>query len=189
MVHRRRLTITVLGSREIRRRIEEEDLITGYLNLDIQLQPNGFDLTVGGVFTFQEAGEIDFDNSRRRIPSLEVFPLSDGIWYLAPGAYAIGIREKINLPGDLRAEAFPIMGDSIHRSTVMRCGCISASGRWDVGYSGMGRSLLVVYNPFGLRLHENARVIQIKFERVEGADKAYNGLFQNEKSIDRGRPK
>jgi dUTP pyrophosphatase len=170
--------MTVLGSKELRRRIEEEDLITGYIDLDVQLQPNGFDLSVENVFVFLEAGEIGFET--RYIPNIEPVPLVDGIWLLKPGAYAIGLREKINLPGDLRAEAHPIMGDSMHRSTVMRCGNVTASGRWDVGYSGMGRSLLIVHNPFGLRLRENARVIQIKFERVEGADMAYTGDYQNE---------
>ena len=176
--------MTVLGSKEIRRRILEEDLITNYIDLESQLQPNGFDLCVASVFTFTEAGEIAFANSDRIIPRLDPYPLSEGIWFLGPGAYAIGIREKINLPGDLRVDAHPIMGDSIHRSTVMRCGNVMASGRWDVGYSGVGRSLLIVHNPFGLKLHENARVIQIRFDRVEGVDKAYDGEYQNETYLD-----
>lgn len=173
--------MTVLGSAEIRRRILEEGLITGYIDLDTQLQPNGFDLCVENVFTFTEAGEIDYSNKNRHIPKIAVMtPDENGIWFLPQGAYAIGIKEKINLPSDIKAEANLIMGDSIHRSTVMRCGCVMASGRWDVGYSGMGRSLLVVHNPYGLKLHKHGRLIQIKFYRVENVDKAYEGDYQNE---------
>jgi len=32
------------------------------------LAPNGFDLTVGKIFEFESAGDIDFSNSERVVP-------------------------------------------------------------------------------------------------------------------------
>jgi len=170
--------VTVIGSKEIRRRILEEKLVENYIDLETQLQPAGFDLTVKNVGKFSKGGKIDFNNSRRSIPDVIHLPLRHYLkrnpyWLIAPGAYMVSLNEKVNMPLDL-------MGDSIYRSSLMRCGVFTGLGRWDPGYSGTGVSLLIVANPHGFKLYKNARICQIKFERVEDVDSGYNGLYQNE---------
>jgi hypothetical protein len=38
----------------------------------------------------------------------------------------------------------------------------------------------MVYNPGGVRLAQNARLLQLVFFEIEGGTHAYNGFFQNE---------
>jgi len=170
--------VTVIGSKEIRRRILEENLVENYIDLETQLQPAGFDLTIDIIGTFKGGGSIDFDNSNRNVPKVLPIPPEsqtgrNPYWILKPGAYMISLNEKINMPLDL-------MGDSMYRSSLMRCGVFTGLGRWDPGYSGVGVSLLVVHNPNGFWLSKNARICQVKFTRVEGVDSGYNGQYQNE---------
>ena len=170
--------MTVIGSKEIRRRILEENLVENYIDLETQLQPAGFDLTIDIIGTFKGEGSIDFDNRDRDIPEVLQLPPEPQTerkpyWALKPGAYMVLLNEKINMPLDLA-------GDSMYRSSLMRCGVFTGLGRWDPGYSGVGVSLLVVHNPDGFRLFKNARICQIKFIKVEGIDSGYNGQYQNE---------
>ena len=51
---------------------------------------------------------------------------------------------------------------------------------WDAGYSGRSQSLLVVYNPQGLRLQKNARIVQLIFLQLTGTTEGYNGAYQGE---------
>lgn len=173
--------MSVLGSKEIRRRILEENLIENYIDLDVQTQPSGFDFTVGKIGTLLDMGAVDFDNTNRWIPPVKWFEpqhlnIETGkpYWFLKPGVYVMIYNEKLNLPLDL-------MGDSFHRSSLMRCGVLVNHGRWDPGYSGMGRSILIVHNPHGFQLYKNARVTQIKFYKVEGVETGYSGRYQKEK--------
>jgi len=67
------------------------------------------------------------------------------------------------------------------RSTLLRCGASLETALWDPGYRGRSQSLLVVYNPHGLRLKKNARLMQLIFLRLEkDAEKAYAGRYQGE---------
>ncbi len=45
-----------LNKEQILKLIRKNNLIAGYINLDIQLTPNGFDLTAGEIFEFACAG-------------------------------------------------------------------------------------------------------------------------------------
>lgn len=166
--------MSVISSDEIRRRILEEKLVENYIDLDVQIQPCGFDLTVRKVGKLHERGVVDFDNTRRHVPDiLWLQPEEDIPWYLDPGTYMMVFNEQLNIPLDL-------MADSIFRSSLMRCGVFTGLGRWDPGYSGTGQSLLIVHNPYGLTLSKNARTTQVKFTRVEGVKQGYRGQYQNE---------
>jgi len=44
----------MLNRQEIKDLIIKNKLIENYINLDIQLTPNGFDLTVGNIFKFNK---------------------------------------------------------------------------------------------------------------------------------------
>ena len=61
----------MLNKSEIKTLIEQKKLIENYINLDIQLTPNGFDLTVGKIFAFSEPGALDFSNKERVVPEIK----------------------------------------------------------------------------------------------------------------------
>jgi len=166
----------ILGKDEILRLIKgKPPLIEGYLDLDTQLQPSGFDLTVKEIYVPEEEGEIDFSNRRRKIPRWHELEAQDDAFFLRPGAYIISYNEKVNLPLNIAAMVKP-------RSSLLRMGATIATALWDPGYRGRGKSLLLVFNPHGIRLYRNARVAQMVFFLVTGGTGAgYKGLFQHEK--------
>ena len=152
----------------------ESPLIAEYLNLKEQLQPNGFDLTLKQVSLLQNKGCVAKNNRDRRICHLS--PLSfDGLDYidLPPGIYSITFNEVVNLPTNVMALAMP-------RSSLLRCGVTVNTAVWDAGYSGRSESLLVVYNPQGFRLQQDARVIQLIFFNLSDKTEGYQGTYQGE---------
>lgn len=165
----------IIGGAELRRLIVERDppLVSDWVDLEVQLQPAGFDLTVREVRRFSGAGYIDFDNSRRRVAESELVPFSDGKVHLGRGAYLLVFNEYLRLPHDIMAIARP-------RSSLLRCGATVETAVWDPGYEGRGRALLVVFNEHGITLERNARVVQLVFLRVQGAGPGYAGAYKGE---------
>jgi len=168
----------MLNRQEIAKLIKEKNLVQDYINLDVQLTPNGFDLTVANVFAFNTPGALDFSNKEREIPSLkEVITkkknLKDkfGWWHLKQGAYKIRTNEIINLPRDLIALAFS-------RTSLLRIGAFTQHGVWDAGFRGKSEFILVVNNPKGLKLKENARIAQLVFLKIKKTSKGYQGIYQ-----------
>src|SRR6056297_3308276 len=107
----------MLNEDQIKKLIEEKDLIQNYFDLDLQLTPNGFDMTIGKLFEFDEQGSLDFSNSEREIPEgKEIYTQKQsppsgaggrnsspkknsskqkyGWWNLTPGAYKIKTNER-----------------------------------------------------------------------------------------------
>ena len=83
-------------------------------------------------------------------------------------------NEIVSIPSDAAALARA-------RSSLLRCGAALETALWDPGYRGRSQSLLVVYNPAGLRLKKNARLMQLIFLRLEKeAEKLYSGRYQGE---------
>ncbi len=164
--------MTVLSEEEIRRLILEEKLVDGYIDLDTQLQPNGFDCTLRSVYRVKGVGKIDFDNSERVLPEVEELEF-DGDWvFLERGVYRARINEVVNLPRDLMAFARP-------RSSLIRCGANVLTAVWDAGYRGRSEVGVVVYGE-GLWLKRNARIVQLVFIRMSGESSGYSGVYQNE---------
>jgi dUTP pyrophosphatase len=167
--------MAVLADSEIRRLIKNEPpLIEGYVDLNAQLQANGFELTLRNVAVIQSAGRIAVDNSQRVIS--EVSPLVfDGLGdiELIPGTYLITYNEIVHLPRNLMALGRP-------RSSLLRCGVTIGTAVWDAGYEGRSQSLLVVYNTRGIRLQRNARIMQLIFMEMTGESQGYNGIYQGE---------
>jgi dUTP pyrophosphatase len=165
----------VLAKHDIRRLIQQEPpLIEGYPDLEQQLQPNGFDLTIREIALPQQAGRITVDNRQRLVSDLAplVFDGLDSI-QLIPAAYVITFNEVVHLPLDIMALARP-------RSSLLRCGVTVENAVWDAGYSGRSQALMVVYNPQGLCLQRNARIVQMVFFRLTGATEGYQGAYQGE---------
>jgi len=172
----------MLNSREIRRLIEERRLIEGYINLDEQLQPSGFDLSLGEVHAFDGGGSADFSNRERRIaPTRSLQPDGEGWYELPRGCYVIVYNEVVRMPLSLVAIARS-------RSTLLRNGAAVETAVWDPGYQGRSSSLLVVHNPHGIRLKRDARVIQLVFFGTDEVEGGYSGVFQHERiQPDEGR--
>lgn len=167
----------MLNRGQIERLIEEGDLLEGFPHLETQVQPHGFDVTVGEIFEFSGRGRIDFSNDEREMPdtkniNLEKKNKSDeyGWWDLDRGAYKVRTNERVNLPNDLIALGFP-------RSSLMRMGAFAQNAVWDAGFSGKGEFILVVENEEGVEIKENARVVQLVFIPVERAEKGYDGKY------------
>ena len=166
----------VLGREALRRRIlSERPLVTDWLHLDDQLQPNGFDLTLRDIGSFAGAGTIAADNAGRRLPDVRPLPFGeDGFVDLAPGPYQIVFNEVVDLPNDLMALGRP-------RSSLGRCGVAIHSAVWDAGYRGRSMSLLVVNNPSGFRVERDARLLQLVFFALdEAVGSGYRGAYQGE---------
>ena len=168
----------MLNHQEIEKMIKEKELIADYLNLNIQLTANGFDLTVGSIFGFIDAGVLDFSNKERVVPlTKEIHPKRKGPqdkfgwWNLKRGAYKIRTNEVLNLPQDLVAIAFS-------RSSLLRMGVFTQTAVWDAGFKGRSEFILIVENPGGLKLKQNARIIQLTFFRINKTDFGYQGIYQ-----------
>jgi dUTP pyrophosphatase len=169
-------TAGVLGQADLLRRIQSErPLITDWLDLEAQVQPNGFDLTLQAISRLEGPGAIGTDNADRVLP--EAVPLefgADGFVSLSPGPYQIVYNEIVDLPNDLMALGRP-------RSSLCRCGVTIHTAVWDAGYRGRSTSLLVVDNPAGFRLQQNARVMQLVFFLLTRAvEEGYRGVYQGE---------
>ena len=166
---------TVLSKQDIHQLINQEPpLIEGWINLEEQVQANGFDLTLREVGMLQSAGRIAVSDDERLIPNLAPL-VFDGLGFmeLMPGIYIITYNEIVHMPRDIMALARP-------RSSLLRCGVTIDTAVWDAGYSGRSQSLMVVYNPQGFRLQKNARVIQLIFWQLTQETEGYQGTYQGE---------
>ncbi|PPD57447.1 deoxyuridine 5'-triphosphate nucleotidohydrolase [Dehalogenimonas etheniformans] len=167
--------MTCIAKEELLRLIENKpSLITDYLCLQDQVQPNGIDLTLKEVFNIDGPGVIPVDNAQRKLSSLSPLPFDgkDRI-HLKPGDYLITYNEVVSLPKDVMA-----LGRT--RSSLLRCGAAIHTAVWDAGYSGRSQSLVVVYNKDGIILEKNARLLQLVFFRLGSETEGYSGIYQNE---------
>lgn len=150
-----------------------------FIDLETQLTPNGFDLTVEKIFDFSSAGALDFSNSERVIPEgREILAKKRnskdqyGWWNLKKGTYKVKTNEIVNLPKNLLGIAFP-------RSSLLRMGAFTQTGVWDAGFSGKAEFVLAVGNPKGIKIKENARISQLIFVKMSETKSGYNGIHQN----------
>jgi dUTP pyrophosphatase len=170
-----RKLIQVLNSSEIRLLVEEKQLISGYIDLETQLQPTGFDLSLAAILGFKSRGSVDFSNVEREIAPSEPLEPDDEDWYcLKQGCYTIVYNEVVKMPLDIVAMARS-------RSTMLRNGASVETAIWDPGYQGRSSSLLVVSNPNGIRLKRDARVVQLVFFGIEEVQNGYAGIYQRER--------
>lgn len=168
----------IIGREKLRELIEKEGLIRNYIDIEKQLTENGFDLTVEHIFRFKGKGQVDFSNKERILPETEEISPEKGDgeefgwWNLEKGIYKFRTNEIIKLPLNLVAIAFP-------RTTLLRSGVSTLNGVWDSGFEGKSEGLLMVENEYGIRIKENARIIQIIFMESTGSSKDYRGIYKN----------
>ena len=165
----------MLNSSEIKQLIVDQQLITKYIDLEKQIQPSGFDLSLSEILEYQSAGSIDFSNIERVIAETNPLKTDDNGWYyLQQGSYVIIYNEVVRIPLDLIAIAQS-------RSSILRNGVLIGTAVWDPGYQGRSSSLLLVHNPYGIKIKKDARVAQLIFFRTKQVKKGYNGIFQRER--------
>jgi dUTP pyrophosphatase len=150
-------------------------LISGYYSIEDQLQPNGFDLSVAEVGQFANGGAIGQTNASRSLPDIRPLPFDETGWLeLRPGPYQIVFSEIVDLPNDLMALGRP-------RSSLCRVGASLGTAVWDAGYRGRSTALLIVTNPFGMRLERTARLLQLVFFTLDAPTASgYAGTYQGE---------
>jgi dUTP pyrophosphatase len=166
---------TILSKQDILNLIQRKPaLIEGYVKLEDQLQPNGFDLTLSEVAMLQTGGQIGASNAQRVVSNLcpLVFDGLDNVDLVA-GAYVVTFNEIITMPRNTMALGAP-------RSSLLRCGVAMHMAVWDAGYSGRSQSLMVVYNPLGFRVQRNARIAQLVFFELADETEGYQGAYQGE---------
>jgi dUTP pyrophosphatase len=153
--------------------ISRHKLVTGLLDAETQVSPNGVELTLHKLYRFAEAGVIDFSNVERRIPQYEEIAPKDGRYTLGPGNYLVTYNEIVNIPEDVIAIGRP-------RSSLLRSGVTVESAVWDAGYSGRSRGLLLVFNPKGFVVMQNARLLHLIFVKLVRKTDSYEGVYQGE---------
>ncbi|MCD4740158.1 deoxyuridine 5'-triphosphate nucleotidohydrolase [archaeon] len=141
-------------------------------DFSLQLQSNGFDLTVKEIYSFKGCGQVDFSNHERKLPDTKLLEFKDGWLKLKKGAYKVKTNEILHIPNTLVALAET-------RSSLLRMGAYTVHAFWDAGFSGRSEFLLVVENPKGIKVKESARVAQIAFINMAVIpDKPYEGIYK-----------
>ncbi len=155
--------------------LRDAPLIEGFLDLDEQIQPNGFDLTLCRISRIVGAGVLPADSAGRVLPKLEPIAMpKGGVIELAPGPYQIGFNETVRMPHTAMA-----LGRA--RSSLNRSGVTIHTAVWDAGYVGRSTALLSVLNPAGFAVGLNARVLQLIFlDLSEAVSAGYSGQYQFE---------
>ena len=150
-------------------------LIEGFLSLEDQLQPNGFDMTLREVGRLVSPGSIGASVNERELSATEIMEFDCEGWLrLEPGSYLISFNEVVNLPLDLMALGRP-------RSSLLRSGVSIHTAVWDAGYRGRSQALLVVHHSGGYRLQRGARLMQLVFFRLaQPVSQGYQGRYQGE---------
>lgn len=139
---------------------------------EAQVQPNGVDLTLGGVEIQTEPGRIAVDGKtvgeREAVETTE----RDGReWYvLDPGYYLARYAETVRVPDGHVGFVYP-------RSSLMRNSCMLHTAVWDAGYEGRGEGLLEVGRP--IEIEAGARFAQFVLAAADHED-AYDGTYQGE---------
>jgi dUTP diphosphatase len=166
----------MLNDKQLRQLITEQGLVTEYIDLDTQLQPSGFDLSLSSIEEYLGGGAVDFSNKERVIGETRAMkPDADGWFNLKKGVYKVVYNEVVKMPLDIAAIART-------RSTLLRNGAEIGTAVWDPGYEGRSSSMLTVHNPYGLRLKKDARIAQLIFFYTGEVARGYNGVYQRERT-------
>ncbi len=140
--------------------------IEGYPKFDLQINEGKerFDLTVSEIFKILGKGAMDFSDNERVLPDKEkIEPIKKseedkyGWWKLETGVYRIKVNEKISLPEEKSAKIYS-------RACFLETGAFIVPSFLGKDYNGQPEFTLVVENPQGLDIKENARILQIVLE-------------------------
>lgn len=140
--------------------------------------PNGYDLTIekvteiqGGIITTKES-KI---NPYKEVETDIFEELETEGWSLGIGVYSLTFEQGIKL--DLTHCA-----NIVHRSSILRSGCIITSGVFDSGFEckNIGATLFVF---IPILIEKGARIAQIVINETYEAEQKYEGQFQSTKDL------
>lgn len=158
--------------------VASAELFKSYIDLQTQVTPNGFDMTLSSIEELTSPGRIDYSNEERVLSETKDVPFDEDGWaFLPTGTYKIVYNEIVTIPLNAIAIART-------RSSLLRCGASIETGVWDAGYSGRSSSMLNVANPHGMYLKKDARVLQLVFFDLDDETESYNGAYQNENVVE-----
>lgn len=166
--------LAVLAGEDLRKALRgNPSLVEGLLDPEVQVQPNGIELTLKSVEALVGPGSLAFDNRERALAKgRRVAFDADGWAELSAGPYRIGFNEVVHIPSDLFAIARP-------RSSLQRSGVTVETALWDSGFQGESEALLVVHNRHGFRVRRGARLIQLVFfKMLQEVDTPYAGRYR-----------
>ena len=154
---------------------EARNLVELMVDSETQTQMCGMELTLERLERFTSKGALAFDNNERKLAETKEIEFDESGWVnLEQGSYLVTFNEIVSIPGNVAA-----IGRT--RSSLLRCGATLETALWDPGYRGRSQSLLAVYNPSGLKLKKNARLLQLVFMHLgRNAEKIYTGIYQGE---------
>jgi len=133
-----------------------------------QVQPNGVDLTLGGVYEQVSAGRIS--RGGKTVGERRELDAEDGVYHLDPGGYVVEYGDRVAIPPAHVGFIYP-------RSSLLRNSCMLDTAVWDAGYEGRGEGLLEVYHP--IELERGARIAQLVIADADHED-VYTGDYQYE---------
>lgn len=175
--------MSLIGIKEVVRRVQEEDLITGLGGRDLSSpEGTGIDLRIGSVHKIVEGGAyIEADGAaglgrRHGVKTEEIFKLKEGDQQdelvIKPGEYyLVQTAESLNTPLDLMPMIYP-------RSSLHRAGLLLLATKTDPGYKGPLTFGLTNLGPFEVKLQIGARFCNVVFYQIEGETIAYRGQHQ-----------
>jgi deoxycytidine triphosphate deaminase len=152
---------------------------------DAQVQPNGVDLTLGGVYEQVEPGYLGRSGKtvgeRRAVEPERGGAEDEGdaedaedavpTYRLDPGGYAAEYAERVRIPDGH-------VGFVLPRSSLMRNSAMLHTAVWDAGYEGRGEGLLEVNHE--LHVEKGARFAQFVLAAADH-EGTYEGDYQGER--------
>lgn len=175
--------MSVIGIKEVVRRIQEENLISGLGGRDLSNpEGTGIDLRLGAVHRIVEGGAyIEADGAaglgrRQGVKTEELYVLKEGDkqdeLVVKPREYYLAqTAESLNTPLDLMPMIYP-------RSSLFRAGLLLLVTKTDPGYKGKLTLGLTNLGPFEVKLQLGARICNIAFHTIEGEVIEYRGQHQ-----------
>ncbi|MEK7567871.1 MAG: hypothetical protein AAB513_03050 [Patescibacteria group bacterium] len=175
--------MSIIGIKEVVRRIEEEKLIEGLGGRDLSNpEGTGIDLRLGAVHKIIEGGAyIEADGKaglgrRHGVKTEEIFTLKEGDvqeeFVIKPGEYyLVQTAESINTSLDLMPMLYP-------RSSLFRAGLLLLNTKTDPGYCGKLTMGLTNLSSFEVKLQLGARICNVVFHKIEGEVIGYRGQHQ-----------
>lgn len=143
----------ILTASQIRGLRDKKQLVSGYLDFDVQLQPVGFDVTLASVKRLPDT-TVTISEAKTVWKTLKEWPFDRPLE--SGKSYVFTTNESIKLPPDITAFAFP-------RSSLTRLGALLSSGIIDPGYEG--QLSFSVYAGVNLKVSKGDRFSQIVFMR------------------------
>jgi len=135
-----------------------------------QVQPNGVDIRLSGIYEQVEPGRIG--RGDKSVGDRAEMEAVRGVYHLDRGGYVVAYADRIHIPEGHVGFLYP-------RSSLLRNSCTLDTAVWDAGYEGRGEGLLEVYHP--VRIERGARIGQLVLAAGSHGH-TYDGDYQGERT-------